>query len=208
MMQRGAQLGSGVRVHTLRPLLALVLASCAASPPAAAGGSPSMRTDTPSSTSVVMPSVAESLEGPPTRCAGPIPEPRVVSRAYGALVGEELAYAGFYARYEAPDGFHASDAPRTRFGYRIKALWVMPSAQRDRVTVSGQSDSGASLWFGLEDSRPSTRLILDPATTDASFDNPRWREFHTYLYFPAAACYLLEVTGDGAGWTAGIGMGR
>jgi hypothetical protein len=156
----------------------------------------------------VRPSVAGNLERAPSRCTGPIPEPRVVSRAYGALVGEELAYAGFYARYEAPDGFHASDAPRTRFGYRIKALWVMPSAQRDRVTVGGQSESGTSLWFGLEDSRPSTRLILDPATTGASFDNPRWREFHTYLYFPAAACYLLEVTGDGAGWTAGIGMGR
>lgn len=160
-----------------------------------------------SPTPAVMPSVAERLQAAPSRCPGPIPEPRVVSRAYGALVGEELAYAGFYARYMAPDGFHAPDAPRTRFGYRIKALWVMPSGQRDRVTVSGQSDSGATLWFEVEDGTPSARLMLDPATTDASFDHPRWKEFHTYLYFPAAGCYLLEVAGDGAGWTAGIGMG-
>jgi hypothetical protein len=117
---------------------------------------------------------------------------------------------GLYARYETPDGFHAPDAPRTRFGYRIKALWVMSADQVAPVTVAGHGGPGVHLWFqSAEDGeRPSTELVLDPTTVGTSFDHARWKESHTYLYFPASGCFRLEVTGEGGGWTAGVGFGR
>jgi hypothetical protein len=85
---------------------------------------------------------------------------------------------GLYARYGAPDGFHAPDAPRTRFGYRIEALWVMRASQETPVTVTGKGGPGIDLWFqNAEDGgRPVTELILDPTSTGTSFEHPRRKD--------------------------------
>jgi hypothetical protein len=116
---------------------------------------------------------------------------------------------GLYARYGAPDGFHAPDAPRTRFGYRIKALWVMRASQETPVTVTGKGGPGIDLWFqNAEDGgQPVTELILDPTSTGTSFEHPRRKEFHTYLYFPEAGC-SARGGGPGGGWAAAVGFGR
>jgi hypothetical protein len=156
------------------------------------------------------PSVAEHLNEAPRRCPGPELKRGEVSRFYAPLVGDGLAHAGLYARYDAPDGFHAPDAPRTRFGFRIKALWVMRASQEARVSVSGHGQPGIDLWFqDAEDGRrPTTELVLDPGSIAMSFEHPRWKELHTYLYFPEAGCYRLEVRGAGESWTAAVGLGR
>jgi hypothetical protein len=126
------------------------------------------------------------------------------------VVGNGLAHVGLDARFGAPDGFHAPDAPRTRLGYRIKALWVTRASQETPVTVTGKGGPGIDLWFqNAEDGgRPVTELTLDPTSTGTSFEHPRWKEFHTYLYFPEAGCFRLEVVGQGGGWAAAVGFGR
>jgi hypothetical protein len=130
-----------------------------------------------------------------------------VSKLYGPLVGEDVAWAGFYARLEAPDAFHVRDVPRTDLGYRIKVLWLMTSAQADPVSVKGQSDSGDDVWFEIEGESPSTDGELNPAMAGTSSD-PDWKELPSYLYFPRAGCYLLEVAWRGGSWTIGFGFGR
>jgi hypothetical protein len=57
------------------------------------------------------------------------PLPRVVTDAYGMLVGEEPLWAGVYAEYERePQAFQGLDVPRTRFGFQVKVLWTcLPS---------------------------------------------------------------------------------
>ena len=153
------------------------------------------------------PRVADRLGGGPSGCACPSPKPRPVSDLYAPLVGTDVTWAGFYARLEAPDSFHVTDVPRTEFGYRIKALWVMTSAQADPVSVTGGSDSGDVLLFDTGE-RPSPEAVLDPDAPGTVPEDPDWKEYPSYLYFPRAGCYLLEVAWPGGGWAIGFGLGK
>jgi hypothetical protein len=161
----------------------------------------------PSPASAAVPDVAGQLGDAPSGCPGPNPKPRAVSKLYGRLVGEDVAWAGFYARLEAPDAFHVRDAPRTESGYRVKVLWVMTAAQADPVSVKGQGTSGEDLWFEIEGELPSTEGLLDPAMAGTSA-SPDWNELPSYLYFPRAGCYTMDVRWPGGSWTIGFGLGR
>jgi hypothetical protein len=195
--------------RTLTSILVISLAVTACNASRDPADAPSEVTSRPTTSRPEPPEVAEHLDAAPGTCPGPDLKRGKVSPFYGPLVGDRLAHAGLYARYEAPDGFHAPDAPRTRFGFRIKALWVMNARQMTTVTVSGHAGPGIDLWFEVAEDggRPSTELVLDPASIGTSFEHPRWKEFHTYLYFPTAECFHLEVTGKGGGWTAAVGLG-
>jgi hypothetical protein len=102
-------------------------------------------------------------------------------------------WAGFYARLKTPDSFHVSDAPRTQFGYRIKVLWVMTSEQKDPVSVTGATTSGEEVVFEVEGEPASAEAVLDPEAPGTVPENRKWKEFPSYLYFPRAGCYRLEV---------------
>jgi hypothetical protein len=130
-----------------------------------------------------------------------------VSDLYAPLVGEDVTWAGFYARLEAPDVFHVADAPRTESGYRIKVLWVMTSAQADPVSVMGHGDSGDAVLFETE-GKPAPEAVLDPDAPGTVAEEPDWKEFPSYLYFPRAGCYRIEVAWPGGGWALGFGLGR
>ena len=152
--------------------------------------------------------VARRLARAPKDCPGPEPQHRLIAQHLAPLIGNKVVAAGFYARFDEPDALHASDSPRTRYGYRVKVLWAMPARQPLAVRVAGRG-GGDRLWFNLsEGGAPSATLLLDPEVTPPSIENPRWREFPSYLYFPAAGCYVLEASwGDGR-WSIGIGLGK
>src|SRR5687768_14355439 len=82
------------------------------------------------------PRVAARLDKAPVDCRGPEPRPRIVTRAYGKVAGGKPLWAGFYATYQ-PEGhaYAAPDAPRERYGFRIKVLWIMAPRQQEPVRV-------------------------------------------------------------------------
>lgn len=69
--------------------------------------------------------------------------------------------------------------------------------------------TGDSIWFQVSDGGdPTPTATLDPATPGAvSEPGSPWREFPSYLYFPSAGCYLLQVDSADAGWNLRFGFG-
>lgn len=197
------------RVGTVAACTAIVvwIAACNGrpAPRASPRDQPTVQTPSPSSVDIT---VAAKLKAAPSGCNGPTPRHRLISRHLAPLVGNRIVAAGFYARFEEPDSLHAVVAPRTRFGYRIKVLWVMPSRELRPVRVQGGGRGPHRLWFKVDEGgNPSSTLLLDPEVTAPSVEHPRWREYPSYLYVPVAGCYLLEASwGDGS-WSIGIGLG-
>ena len=186
----------------------LLLPACTSGGPltdAAETVSPSAPAATPNP-----PRVAAKLGPPPANCTGPAPDPRRVVRLYGSLTGERPVWGGIYARYRPEhQAFYASDAPRTRFGYRIKVLWVVHPRQKAPVTVEGRAlATGDPVYFdvgGTGSPEPSAHLDPDEPGTVPEHD---WKEYPSYLFFGRAGCYDLEASWPGGGWRRVFGFGR
>jgi hypothetical protein len=182
--------------------------------PLATGPSPS----TSSTTAVIspsappMPMVSRHLGTPPTHCGRPAPRPRKVVPLYGPLVGERPVWVGVYASLDVERAaYHAEDATRTHFGWRVKFLWVLGPSATAVVRLTGANvRTGDSIWFEVSDGGdPTPTGTLDPATPGAvSEPGSPWREFPSYLHFPSAGCYLLQVDSGAAGWNLRFGFGR
>ncbi|MDQ3916729.1 MAG: hypothetical protein M3323_15580 [Actinomycetota bacterium] len=154
--------------------------------------------------------MAAELGPPPTDCAGPAPDPRPAVRFYGSLSGEKPVWAGIYAGYRPEQqAFHASDARRTKHGYRIKVLWIMHPRQRSPVTIEGRElGSGKPVFFDVgATGTPVRSADLDPKDP-GTVPEHRWKEYPSYLFFSRAACYELEASWAGGSWRRVFGFGR
>jgi hypothetical protein len=178
--------------------------------PASIGSSPSV-TSQPSvgGSTPERPDVAARLLPAPGDCRGPAPRPRLVAPAYGKLVGEEPLWAGVYAAFrQESQAFSASDAPRKRYGFRIKVLWIMSPKQEEPVTITGTNlRTGASLYFDVEDlAKHDAAATLNPAI--GGLGEGGWREFPSYLYFDGAGCFELEAEWEKGSWRMVFGLGQ
>lgn len=157
------------------------------------------------------PIVADRLARTPDSCANAHIEPHTVTPAYGAVLGEGPAYAGFYAEINSEHtGFRAPDAPRTEFGWRIKVLWVVRPKTDAMTSLSGDNaQTDEPLWFQIiETERAGTRGLLDPTAPGVPPSESGWTEFPSYLYFPRAGCYDLRADSGGAVWEVHFGFGK
>jgi hypothetical protein len=158
------------------------------------------------------PHVAKRLAQAPTTCTGP--KPRLVAFGdYGNLAGSSPIWAGFYASFD-PAGQRyriERDAPRTRYGWRVKVLWVVgPKLERPARIAGRELATGAALWFeiGEEDRKPAALGKLDPASPGVPPTSDGYKEFPSYLYVPRAGCYELEAEWAGGRWRLVFGLGR
>ncbi len=84
-----------------------------------------------------------------------------------------------YAEYQPKrHAYRATDAARTRYGFRVKVLWVMAPNTEESLTISGSNLGNlAPLWFEVEDAAAgrATRVVLEPRFGGISEGG--WREF-------------------------------
>lgn len=149
------------------------------------------------------------LDAAPASC----PEASIpVERAgpYGELVGRAPVWGGFYARTaHGFTAFAASDAPRTRYGWRIKVLWVMRARGAEEVALLGENTATAeALWIQPTGRRPGPQATLDPSEPGAPSEDPSWLNYPSYLFFPRAGCYHLSVSSSAGRWDMSFGFGR
>lgn len=114
--------------------------------------SPTITSSVGGSSTPVLPHVAVRLRPVPDGCHGPAPQPTTVTPAYGKLIGQKPLWGGFYAAYrEQRQAFSAPDAPRRKYGFRVKVLWIMWPKQQDPVRITGTNLERGSwrLVFGL-----------------------------------------------------------
>ena len=181
-----------------------------ATEPSPVESSPSALSEYPQDGSPPQPNeIAQRLGPAPDDCRGPAPRPRTVSPAYGKLVGEEPLWAGFYASYEEEaQAFSAPDAPRRRYGFRVKVLWIMSPRQEAPITLTGTNlATDRPLYFDVEDlATRDTDAVLDP--TLAGTGEHGWRELPSYIYFDGAGCFELEASWERGSWRLVFGLGR
>jgi hypothetical protein len=209
----GKEVSNRARHRLIRILAAqLVMAACTTATPRthpSQGVSPGPRASG-ASPSPVLPAVSQELDRAPSECSGPPPRRRHVASAYGSLIGGGPLWGGVYARLgRKGDAFHAEDAPRTEFGWRIKVLWVIRPGRSEPVSIEGaERSTGERLWFEFVGEEPTTTLRLDPNEPGVPPEAGHWREFPSYLYFPRAGCYGLESRWPEGSWELGFGFGR
>jgi hypothetical protein len=138
---------------------------------------------------------------------GPNRDPESSPAPTGKLVGEKPLWAGFYAAYkEDRHAFTTSDAPRKRYGFRIKVLWIMHPKQEQPVKVMGSNlDNGSSLVFAVEGGTRATKATLDPTE---GVSETAWGEFPSYVYFDRAGCFELQAISDERSWRLVFGFGQ
>jgi hypothetical protein len=176
----------------------------------AASHSEATATPTPTPSKESLPRVAKKLGSPPTDCTGPAPNPQPVVRHYGSLEGEEPIWGGIYARYRPQhQAFYASDARRTKYGFRIKVLWIIHPQHKTLVKLEGRDlDTDTPIYFDVGASgSPVTSAHLDPKDPGTVPQN-NWKEYPSYLFFSRASCYELEASWRGGKWRRVFGFGR
>lgn len=176
----------------------------------AASASEATATPRPTPSKESLPRVAKNLGSPPTHCTGPAPNPQPVVRHYGSLEGEEPIWGGIYARYRPEhQAFYASDARRTKYGFRIKVLWILHPRHETPVTVEGRDVRNEKpIYFDVGASgSPVTSAHLEPNDPGTVPEN-NWKEYPSYLFFSRASCYELEASWRGGKWRRVFGFGR
>lgn len=192
--------------------IATVLSSCTGGKPRA--GTPQGSTAQAESTGSTSPSptVARSLGPPPRGCGAPRLTRSKVSPNYAPLLGRAPVWFGPYLSVdERRSIFHVlADAPRTGHGWRVKFLWVIGPGQDAPVTVRGGDLSGErQLLLELEGAEVAASATLDPQRPGAVSDpSSGFKEFPSYVYFPAVGCYFLEASWPGGSWKLVFSVGR
>jgi hypothetical protein len=92
------------------------------------------------------------------------------------------------------------------YGWPMKALWVIdPQNFRGTVTIHGSSrDGSVPLWFQINGGAITQRAVLDPEHPAIPIQHGDWREFPSYVIFPATGCFHIMVEWDGGSWRAQV----
>jgi hypothetical protein len=114
--------------------------------------------------------VSTSIEvtyGPPPKVCPESPQPRLVSPAYGPVVGQApLWAAGFEAAEPAP--FVTHRGPRDTMGIPFKVFWVMAPGSKTAVQVTiTETRTATPAWISqVRDSTSRTVATFDPTRTN------------------------------------------
>jgi hypothetical protein len=143
-----------------------------------------------------------SVDPTPGSCAGPAPSNPPPGPGF---VGEPPARFHIYAHFEARSSTCSeSNAPKTRYGWRLKVLWLVRRESEATVRLSGENvGTGASILFENVqfDREPTARLVLDPTNPPPASKGETHFNFPTYMYFPRAGCYILRVVSAEGSWS-------
>jgi hypothetical protein len=126
--------------------------------------------------------------------------------------GQAPVWVHLYARFNrANNTYRTAQAPRTKYGWRVKALWLAHRDQLEPVAVSVvEVRSQRPILFKIGTAK-TRRPVLDP-TRPGHPDDPRKPDTHewgSYLYFPRAGCYVATASvSGGGGWSFTFGFGR
>ncbi len=86
----------------------------------------------------------------------------------------------------------------------------MAPTAKTAVTLSGRSlDTNSRLRFDVEDlgeAGKGTQVTLDPDMGGTGEDG--WKEFRSYVFFGAAACFELRASSPNSSWLLRFGFGR
>lgn len=98
----------------------------------------------------------------------------------------------------------------TSAGWVWKVLWVVSARFPQTITLQGKALHGnMPLLFQLGDNYLTAMPVLDPRHPGTiTGQDAGWSEFPSYLYVPAAGCYVLEAHWKGGGWMIPFAAGR
>jgi hypothetical protein len=102
-----------------------------------------------------------------------------------------------------------ADAPQTRYGWRVKFLWIVDARRAAPVTLQGGEVSGQrTLWIEAEGAAAGATVVLDPRRPEAGSGPSGLKEFPSYVYIPAAGCYFLRAAWPRGSWRIVFAAGR
>ena len=156
----------------------------------------------------------------PKKCAPPNSIPRTMPPPpFGIFAGKMPVWMHIYARYNGVyNTYRTQQAPHTKYGWRVKILWVLHRDQQEPVSVfitevrtqrpvlfkiAGQGNG----FVATKTRKP----VLDPAQPGHPDDpgKPETHEWGSDVYFPRASCYTARaVVPGGDGWAFVFGFGR
>jgi predicted small lipoprotein YifL len=152
---------------------------------------------------------APHLGAVPTNCpVGPhpvSPDPQ----QFGPGIGSSPVWALGFAEQHATLHLDVDGGQYTSAGWQRKILWVVHARFPQTITLQGKALHGnASLLFQLGDNNITAMPLLDPRHPGTiTGQDAGWSEFPSYLYVPAAGCYVLEAHWHGGGWTIPFAAG-
>ena len=133
--------------------------------------------------------------------------------------GEKPVWVNLYARFNSTTNtYRTRQSPRTKYGWRVKALWLLHRDEKDPVpilitavrshravlfSIAGQGDG----FVATKTRRP----VLDPSHAGHPDDpsKPDTHEWGSSVYFPKAGCYTARaMVPGGGGWSFTFGFGR
>ena len=123
------------------------------------------------------------------------------------LVGEKPLWAGFYATYDDDRrAFIVRSAPRRRYGFRVKVLWIVAPGTDQPPTITGTNlETGAPVHFSVQGLGVTTVATLGPGR---GVSETAWGESPSYLYFDRAGCFELNTESADRSWRLVFGLGR
>jgi hypothetical protein len=153
---------------------------------------------------------AKRLARYPSECPGPAPvyKQSAPPRWVGPTVGEDPLFAGFYG-YSPEHEAVRENAPRRRWGYRIKVLWIMPPDNEEMIEVTAENvETGEPVWFKT-DYTHTTKPRFDPER-ESHLPEPEdrgWKSYGSYVYFTRAGCYDISARWTTGKWRLVLGFG-
>jgi hypothetical protein len=182
---------------------------------AAACGSPSSATPTPTSSATPIP-VATYVPTPVTGAIGPLPTdctpvspPATLSFPNGLQVGPGGSYTGpvqfdgsspvWLYDPQVPQRVHVNPYQPPAWP-SLKLQFIAGPNYRGTVVIEGQDlHTGRLLWFSATGDfpPPAGTSFVAPLVFDLGNNPHQWADLHAFPFLPSAGCYLLGVT-----WTA------
>jgi hypothetical protein len=197
-------------------LLLLFLAGCSQGTPAQQTMATKTTTPQPVATQpYLLPTLIPSQAAPhlgsvPTNC--PL-GPRQVSpdpQQFGPGVGSYPVWAIGIGGQHATIHLGVDGGQYTSAGWQWKVLWAVKASFPQTITLQGKALHGNTpLLFQLGDNNLTSMPLLDPRHPGTpTGQDAGWSEFPSYLYVPAAGCYVLEAHWQGGGWSIPFAAGR
>jgi hypothetical protein len=145
------------------------------------------------------------LGRPPASCRG---SQTTQIQSVGRAIGESPLFAADFGRPRAV--LHVENGPLTKYGWRVKVLFVLEAGANDPVSVRGRNlRTRRPIWFRVPPGAPTRAQAFDPAKPPVPPEaGSRWKDFPSYLFLPSAGCYRLEARWAGGSWAKTFAGGR
>lgn len=155
---------------------------------------------------------APHLGAVPTNCpAGPRPTSPDPQQFTNTGIGSSPVWAmGFGGQHATIHLAASGGTTYTSTGWQWKILWAVKASFPQTITLQGKALQGNTpLLFQIGENNIIPMPILDPRHPGTiTGQDAGWSAFPSYLYIPAAGCYVLEAHWQGGGWMIPFAAGR